>query len=145
MGLTVPSIKPQQFWSAARLSLITSVNVCKCGRLSYGWFKSSSKIMSLTSVNGMHHSVLSPANLRLRSHKSWYQIHIPARVGKPLQKDAKWLCSVVVTPLQQIFCLIDLYKNVQFSKASLKESCFCLLYTSPSPRDLSTSRMPSSA
>ena len=23
--------------------------------------------------------------------------------------------------------------------------CFCLLYTSPSPRDLSTSRMPSSA
>ena len=25
------------------------------------------------------------------------------------------------------------------------ENCFCLLYTSPSPRDLSTSRMPSSA
>ena len=25
------------------------------------------------------------------------------------------------------------------------ESCICLLYTSPSPRDLSTSRMPSSA
>ena len=25
------------------------------------------------------------------------------------------------------------------------ESCTCLLYTSPSPRDLSTSRMPSSA
>ena len=24
-------------------------------------------------------------------------------------------------------------------------TCFCLLYTSPSPRDLSTSRMPSSA
>ena len=26
-----------------------------------------------------------------------------------------------------------------------KTTCFCLLYTSPSPRDLSTSRMPSSA
>ena len=25
------------------------------------------------------------------------------------------------------------------------DSCYCLLYTSPSPRDLSTSRMPSSA
>ena len=28
---------------------------------------------------------------------------------------------------------------------SHKPKCFCLLYTSPSPRDLSTSRMPSSA
>ena len=28
---------------------------------------------------------------------------------------------------------------------SLKRDKFCLLYTSPSPRDLSTSRMPSSA
>ena len=27
----------------------------------------------------------------------------------------------------------------------IKEEIFCLLYTSPSPRDLSTSRMPSSA
>ena len=31
------------------------------------------------------------------------------------------------------------------SPIELVESCFCLLYTSPSPRDLSTSRMPSSA
>ena len=29
--------------------------------------------------------------------------------------------------------------------ASVDELYFCLLYTSPSPRDLSTSRMPSSA
>ena len=28
---------------------------------------------------------------------------------------------------------------------SIKVTCTCLLYTSPSPRDLSTSRMPSSA
>ena len=27
----------------------------------------------------------------------------------------------------------------------LEQACACLLYTSPSPRDLSTSRMPSSA
>ena len=37
----------------------------------------------------------------------------------------------------------------QFSKQSIKAACrqsqSCLLYTSPSPRDLSTSRMPSSA
>ena len=30
-------------------------------------------------------------------------------------------------------------------KKNLKEFNICLLYTSPSPRDLSTSRMPSSA
>ena len=34
---------------------------------------------------------------------------------------------------------------VQKSKFKLVESLACLLYTSPSPRDLSTSRMPSSA
>ena len=28
---------------------------------------------------------------------------------------------------------------------NVEEYCICLLYTSPSPRDLSTSRMPSSA
>ena len=31
------------------------------------------------------------------------------------------------------------------NKKNLEESINCLLYTSPSPRDLSTSRMPSSA
>ena len=33
----------------------------------------------------------------------------------------------------------------QFHDYITKEKDFCLLYTSPSPRDLSTSRMPSSA
>ena len=36
--------------------------------------------------------------------------------------------------------MMDAFKKYQNSKAD-----FCLLYTSPSPRDLSTSRMPSSA
>ena len=34
---------------------------------------------------------------------------------------------------------------LQFIKEIFKQSSPCLLYTSPSPRDLSTSRMPSSA
>ena len=36
---------------------------------------------------------------------------------------------------------------VQMDDAALRQMCawICLLYTSPSPRDLSTSRMPSSA
>ena len=35
-------------------------------------------------------------------------------------------------------------KNIERGAAHI-QSTFCLLYTSPSPRDLSTSRMPSSA
>ena len=35
-------------------------------------------------------------------------------------------------------------KNVSFAPGNVDIKC-CLLYTSPSPRDLSTSRMPSSA
>ena len=40
------------------------------------------------------------------------------------------------------------YGNIPTAVAAIKEGAidyFCLLYTSPSPRDLSTSRMPSSA
>ena len=42
-------------------------------------------------------------------------------------------CPVINTPLRQ---LTDLFSTLR---------TICLLYTSPSPRDLSTSRMPSSA
>ena len=36
-------------------------------------------------------------------------------------------------------------ENVRWSDILGRDSIICLLYTSPSPRDLSTSRMPSSA
>ena len=36
-------------------------------------------------------------------------------------------------------------KSVRDGKVNIAESYACLLYTSPSPRDLSTYRMPSSA
>ena len=39
----------------------------------------------------------------------------------------------------------DFYSNPLEEGRSLKGYFICLLYTSPSPRDLSTSRMPSSA
>ena len=35
--------------------------------------------------------------------------------------------------------------KVTFNGKVIAPACTCLLYTSPSPRDLSTSRMPSSA
>ena len=39
----------------------------------------------------------------------------------------------------------DAYESWAFSSKEERIGLFCLLYTSPSPRDLSTSRMPSSA
>ena len=72
--------------------------------------------------------------------------------------------------LETTFQFIDLFDEITFEKSNesfnvscdgleiepennlifksfnaIKEYCDCLLYTSPSPRDLSTSRMPSSA
>ena len=38
-----------------------------------------------------------------------------------------------------------LFRDQDMSLSRLERICGCLLYTSPSPRDLSTSRMPSSA
>ena len=38
-----------------------------------------------------------------------------------------------------------LEQEIQEINASVRQDIICLLYTSPSPRDLSTSRMPSSA
>ena len=39
----------------------------------------------------------------------------------------------------------DLSENADYIAAKEDQAFICLLYTSPSPRDLSTSRMPSSA
>ena len=42
--------------------------------------------------------------------------------------------------------LVKLYSQLHKTMSEkYEETYFCLLYTSPSPRDLSTSRMPSSA
>ena len=51
-------------------------------------------------------------------------------------------------PLDVVEALVDLASRGLLLKdtwASITRVSFCLLYTSPSPRDLSTSRMPSSA
>ena len=58
--------------------------------------------------------------------------------------------SLLVTPLEAIaiLVLIELPNIVYLTPRSLKEfslKTVCLLYTSPSPRDVEESRMPSSA
>ena len=62
-----------------------------------------------------------------------------------------WLVLVILwnygfpnaTPLQDVLAAVIL--SILFIIIQKVQSRGCLLYTSPSPRDLSTSRMPSSA
>ena len=42
-------------------------------------------------------------------------------------------------------CLVIIGKAVKLTKTDADDKLFCLLYTSPSPRDRPLSRMPSSA
>ena len=59
----------------------------------------------------------------------------------------KWSWRLAIVPICTIHGVIlrDRCPHCQQPIMSAKASSFCLLYTSPSPRDLSTSRMPSSA
>ena len=60
-------------------------------------------------------------------------------VKMPLE-EAQMLCTAVWHHRPDIAEKYGLYKPVH-----QKHPCTCLLYTSPSPRDISGSRMPSSA
>ena len=62
------------------------------------------------------------------------------------------IASAIVTPLldnklihpENVFCVVNTEKSLENIKKNYKHN-ICLLYTSPSPRDVSRSRMPSSA
>ena len=97
-------------------------------------------------------SALPPLRLAVVGHVEWVeflavdQLPCPGAIGHALQilqepAGGGAVVAVQMARLQQ--------QPVQFFTAlgrdSVGEACFCLLYTSPSPRDLSTSRMPSSA
>ena len=48
--------------------------------------------------------------------------------------------------LNEIGAIVDRHRDeIVYCEPDATPACDCLLYTSPSPRDLSTSRMPSSA
>ena len=63
-----------------------------------------------------------------------------AGVAKPLVNVVDGLCSTLHHALEQVE---ELHAKKDRLALGLEQTC--LLYTSPSPRDLSTSRMPSSA
>ena len=55
-------------------------------------------------------------------------------MAQQVQSEIRYLTPTSVDVKKKKYC--------RFKKSGIK---YCLLYTSPSPRDLSTSRMPSSA
>ena len=64
------------------------------------------------------------------------------------QLDAVNPANISVETLQEMLGAIEVQKGQLAERARKSEKMVvtaCLLYTSPSPRDLSTSRMPSSA
>ena len=70
-------------------------------------------------------------------------------IGPSKEEQATMLATIKAESLEQ---LIDetvpdniLLKEPLDLEPAMSEYQYCLLYTSPSPRDLSTSRMPSSA
>ena len=63
---------------------------------------------------------------------------LPAQASQPKTKDGRQYPLVPAEPAE----LATLLAAVE---QALRDPATCLLYTSPSPRDLSTSRMPSSA
>ena len=64
--------------------------------------------------------------------------------GQQLNEVFPHLTALDLTIEPELSGSLDLVFSALPHKASA-EACICLLYTSPSPRDLSTSRMPSSA
>ena len=70
--------------------------------------------------------------------------------GTSIRRRRLCVCGERFTTFEriQIRALMVVKKNGRksvFDRDKLSKSIYCLLYTSPSPRDLSTSRMPSSA
>ena len=65
------------------------------------------------------------------------------RTFKP-EKDGLF-CARIFGPVRDYECLCGKYKRMKYRGIICEKCGVCLLYTSPSPRDISGSRMPSSA
>ena len=69
-------------------------------------------------------------------------------LGKPLEKLLQWMDDhrlFLILPALGILFSLGVFCYVHFRTPPQPEPFTCLLYTSPSPRDPKTSRMPSSA
>ena len=71
------------------------------------------------------------------------------KITRKIDKDNLNVAIKALTKLGIVQTIIDdkltINNDIDFLRGRVRCSSNCLLYTSPSPRDLSTSRMPSSA
>ena len=68
-------------------------------------------------------------------------LHVKAGMTVIVEENGDWWMADVI----HVIGSVKNPKNPSFFQVADVETGVCLLYTSPSPRDLSTSRMPSSA
>ena len=102
---------------------IKSATVLVKGLNAYGWLKTES---------GVHRLVrISPFDSNAKRHTSFASVWVYPMIDNSIQID-----------INESDCRVDTFRA---SGAGGQHVNTCLLYTSPSPRDLSTSRMPSSA
>ena len=66
-------------------------------------------------------------------------------ISGAVRRNESAIKSINLTLVNVTGQVVNLSKSLNVVAEKLQESSTCLLYTSPSPRDLSTSRMPSSA
>jgi len=85
---------------------------------------------------------------RITALAAWFVIAAAPRALAGSGRDGEVRAVSVLPAAGSVEVVIDLQGAVElqdFTLASPARLVICLLYTSPSPRDLSTSRMPSSA
>ena len=80
-------------------------------------------------------------------HKNWAELIKPAQLEVKPGNEPTRQATVVAEPLERGFGLTlgNALRRVLMSSLQGAAVTSCLLYTSPSPRDRSLSRMPSSA
>ena len=92
-----------------------------------------------------HHFHLPGSQIRLRDHMTTYRIYSGLRISTVYLRDLIVTCGIHSSWLAASNCRLSGSPIVFRDPQQCRLSYSCLLYTSPSPRDLSTSRMPSSA
>ena len=157
-GLVPP---PEGYWAAIQavlnrhdILLIADEVVTGFGRLG-SMFGSDHYGMTpdlITIAKGLT-SAYAPLSGSIVSEKMWKVLEQGADrfgpIGHGWTYSAHPICAAAGVANLQLIDNLDLVNNAGAAGAHLNEAMHqalaCLLYTSPSPRDLSTSRMPSSA